>query len=241
MTFAGCSSESSAGDAPRAGYHTYLLPQQYLNNNNPAYLIFNKYETLQESIPANFRTIEDYHILASAQFNVKQFQTATKDYPGIMVIDLRGEYHGLINDLPVSFKALPYNDINANKNHDVMIAQEQFIFNSILPKLSQISIYVKNLNVPPTKSDIKRCTQIKNSITESEAMTNINTMYYRIPVLDHSAPSATNLDALVVLYDTVLRTPHKQWVYLHCHAGKGRTAAATAELIMLKNKKTLVI
>ena len=215
---------------------TYSLTPEYLTPATPAYLIFNQYSSRQKSMPANFRVIKDYQILASAQFTLKQFQNATLTTPGIIDVDLRSEYHGFINAMPVSFKTLPDNNINASKSQDLIIKHEHYLFNRTLRALPYTSIYSENLKAPPTANSVQRCTPTANSMTESQAMAELNNTYYRISELDHLQPSMANLDALVRLYDTRLKSNPKQWVYLHCQGGAGRTTTAIAALIMLKQQ-----
>ena len=228
-----CSNENSANSNCAA----YSLPVTYSIDAKPVYLTASHYKSIQESMPVNFRVIEPYHILASAQFSVMQFQNSTAIYPNIIDVDLRSEYHGFINNIPLTFKVLPNDDINADKSQDLIVQNERHIFTSILPALQQLGIYADNLKAPPDAKSTLVCVPTANAITESDAMAAIHTDYYRITALDHIQPSNVNLDQIVFLYDSKLKNNPKQWIYLHCQGGKGRTTTATAAFVMLKQKE----
>lgn len=232
-----CISACNSGGNSTSSCAPYNLPTQYLNNGNPAYFIMNQATGSNESMPSNYRKIESYNILASAQFSVAQFQYATADYAGIIDVDLRSEYHGFTSNIPTSFKALPNDDINAYITQAQTIESEAYIYNVLLPAQRQVEIYESNLKTAPQSNPAMACTNTVNSITESQAMAGIGVSYYRIAELDHIEPSIQNMDSLVTLYDTQLKNNPNQWVYLHCQGGDGRTTTATAELIMLKQKQ----
>lgn len=212
----------------------YNLPSVYLNNANPTYLVMNQFATRNESLPANFRVIESYHILASGQFSIAQFQYATLGYSDIIDIDLRGEYHGFINGLPNSFKSLPNDDINMFRTSAQITDLESVIYNQLLQPQAVVGIYRHNLKLVPDKNEVIICSKIEDALTESQVMAKLKIQYYRITELDHQEANIANLDALVSLYDQKLKDNPHQWVYLHCQGGDGRTTAATAALIMLK-------
>ncbi|WP_367363785.1 hypothetical protein [Candidatus Tisiphia endosymbiont of Nedyus quadrimaculatus] len=220
----------------RSSCITYMLPSEYLNNGNLAYFQFNNHNKLQELLPKNIRYIEQYNIIASGQFSVNQFKNAIGSKTDIIDVDLRNEYHGF-NDLnPVSFISLPYDDVNANKSQEEIIVREQYLFGSILPTYKQLSIYVNNLKTTPTKKDPAICIPISTK-TEADIMAGLNIDYYRITTLDHREPNRDNLDKMVALFDQKLKLNPSRWVYLHCLGGDGRTTAATAELMMLKQQE----
>ena len=120
----GISSESST-----SVIKPYNLPSKFLDKNNKAYLIFNHYNNFTDKLPSNLRYIPEYHIVASGQFTKSQFKEAIKNVRPIIDVDLRGEYHGFNNDLAVSFKTLPYDDINLKKSQSEIISTEKYIFN----------------------------------------------------------------------------------------------------------------
>lgn len=231
-----CNGDGSSTDCTTT-CSPYNLPAQYLNNNNPAYFIANQSIGLSSSMPTNFRNIEQYKILASAQFSLAQFQTVTAGYSGIIDVDLRSEYHGFTGAIPTSFKALPNDDVNAFRTQNQTVSLESYIYNTLLPAQGVVGVYSDDLKSPPQIGSALLCAKTTSSITESQAMSSIGILYYRIAELDHIEPSVQNLDDMVTLFDTKIKNNPNQWVYLHCQGGDGRTTTATAELIMLKQKQ----
>ncbi|WP_425363320.1 hypothetical protein [Candidatus Tisiphia endosymbiont of Hybos culiciformis] len=220
----------------RSSCITYMLPPEYLNNGNLAYFGFNNHNKLSEFLPKHIRYINQYNIIGSGQFSVNQFKNAIVSKVDIIDVDLRSEYHGFNGLNPVSFISLPYNDSNTNRFQEEIIVQEQYLFNSILPTYKQLSIYINNLKVKPTKNDPTACITIATR-TEDDMMKSLNIDYHRITVLDHREPSNDNLDKMVALFDQKLKLSPSRWVYVHCNGGNGRTTTAIAELIMLKQQE----
>ena len=104
-----------------------------------------------------------------------------------------------------------------------------------LKKDNKLAIYRDNLKTKPNLSNPIEYV-MSNPNTESEVMQSLDIPYYRITQTDHLSPTVENINRLVFLYDTVLKNTPKQWVYLHCAGGKGRTTTVTAMLVMLKQQ-----
>ena len=205
------------------------------NKLNQVYLELNNYKYSAESLPHHLRYLDDYKIIASSQFNESQFVNAIHNKPKVIDVDLRAEYHGFNNGVPFSFIALPNDDINADKLQSVIIPQEEYILHKVLNSYKSIQFYRYNLKSIPDENTPTIC--LNTSIqSESQLMAKYLQSYYRITVTDHLAMSAENIDQLLNLYDTYLKSNPQQWVYLHCQGGDGRTTTATIMLMMLKQK-----
>lgn len=206
------------------------------NKLNQVYLELNNYKYSAESLPHHLRYLDDYKIIASSQFNEAQFVNAIHNKSKVIDVDLRAEYHGFNNGVPFSFIALPNDDINVDKLQSVIIPQEEYILHNVLNDYKSIQFYRYNLKSPPSKDTPMIC--LNSSIqSESQLMAKYKQSYYRITVTDHLAMTTENIDYLVNLYDTYLKSNPEQWVYLHCQGGDGRTTTATIMLMMLKQKK----
>jgi predicted protein tyrosine phosphatase len=213
------------------------LPESWVSPQTSLYLVYNQARNWQLAKPANWRRIESYQLLAGGQFTVAQLAGLAREYPQLIDLDLRSEFHGFVNNYPVSYKALPNNDINRNKSTAWIIQHEELLFNPQLTTPRFLHIYPTNLKQPPSVTT--RCVTIANPVMISESLLcrQLNLRYVRIAVLDHREFSPVNLDALVAFFDAYLATYPQQWVYLHCQGGAGRTTAATAALLMLKQHR----
>lgn len=211
------------------------LGESYLNANNPAYLQLNNYKYVNQKLPPKLRYLDNYRIIASAQFTESQFINAIQNKGKVVDVDLRAEYHGFNNGIPFSYIALPYDNVNFGKSQDVILRQEQQILYDNLAHNKYIKFYSNNLKHVPDVNSPTMC--MASSIkSESDLVAKYNQEYYRITATDHLALSPDNIDHLLALYDARLESNPNQWVYLHCQGGDGRTTTATAILIMLKQK-----
>lgn len=211
------------------------LPDKYLNKSNQAYLNLNNYQYLNQALPYHYRVLANYRIIASGQFSESQFVNATKGFGQVIDVDLRGEYHGFNQGAPFSYIALPNDDENLNKPQKAIINQENHILATWLPQYSNLQFYTYDLKSIPDKNTPVSCMKTKLE-TESQLVSKYNYPYYRITATDHIGMTPENVDQLIDLYDKYLKDNPKQWVYLHCHGGDGRTTSATIILIMLRQK-----
>lgn len=211
------------------------LGESYLNANNPAYLQLNNYKYVNQKLPPKLRYLDNYRIIASAQFTESQFINAIQNKGKVVDVDLRAEYHGFNNGIPFSYIALPYDNVNFGKSQDIILKEEHQILYNDLVHDKYIKFYRNNLKDIPNVNSPTMC--MASSIkSESDLVAKYNQEYYRITATDHLALSPDNIDHLLALYDARLKSNPNQWVYLHCQGGAGRTTTATAILIMLKQK-----
>ena len=214
-----------------------LLGESYLNAANPAYLQLNNYKYLNQKLPAKLRYLDNYKIIASAQFSESQFINAIQNKGKVIDVDLRAEYHGFNNGIPFSYIALPYDNVNFGKSQDIILKDEHQILYNGLANDKYIKFYRNNLKHVPDMNSPTMCLT-SNIKSESDLVAKYNQEYYRITATDHLAMSPDNIDRLLALYDERLKSNPSQWVYLHCQGGAGRTTTATAILIMLKQKSS---
>lgn len=149
--------------------------------------------------------------------------------PTIMV-DLREEPHGYLNDVPVTFsdannqvhrgKQMGPAEVMADERARLQAAREQ----------REVDV------VQQGKDGQDKIVKIAVSSisTEEELATSKGLQYVRIPITDHLHPDDGDAQAIVNL---VRSLPREAWVHCHCRAGKGRTATFMAMMDMMANAK----
>ena len=72
-------------------------------------------------------------------------------------------------------------------------------------------------------------------LSESELASKYRQSYRRLYVQDFTSPTPREVDHFL---EIVKRLPRDKWIYVHCHAGVGRTTTFMAMFDMLRNAKT---
>ena len=219
-------------------------------------LIINSKSELKEDkaqLPRNFRTSEeakklkendlpstkgmqDLNIIGSAQFSDKQMQLVLKHLPplaSIYVVDLRQEWHGFLNGVPVTW----YGIQNASNRGKLVkqIEQEEWLELRKLKEKKDILLFKiveKDKLGQALPETVAIPFQVQNCATEEQLAAKYNLHYIRIPVGDASKPEALEVEKFVHFFDTL---PPNSWIYFHCAAGRGRTTSFMAMYDMLKN------
>ena len=76
-----------------------------------------------------------------------------------------------------------------------------------------------------------------NSVqTEEQFVKSMGVKYYRVPVMDYSAPTPANVDEFLAIYK---KLPKNAWIHVHCEAGVGRTTIFLSLMGMIKNADKL--
>lgn len=170
----------------------------------------------------------------SSQFGLHQLKRLPRNLP-LIVVDLRMEAHGFIDDLPVSFFC-PKNWDRLDVPPRELAGQEQ----RDLKRLKKRG-WVKAYRKLPNSETIgrPRIIRFKRVRTQAEALAHHGIRYERIPIPDHRRPRDEQITQLITLFEAMAAEPH--WMHFHCQAGKGRTTTAMIMWDMFQNAGRLAL
>jgi protein-tyrosine phosphatase len=167
--------------------------------------------------------IQGHYLSGSHQFSGKNIskllgkvKQITDAFDKIIVVDLRMESHGFINDIPITWK-VKNSDANLGKTSAEILQDER-------DRL--IGIFENKVI-----GDI----EVQNVYTEEEVVLKNKFEYVRLPTLDHSRPS----DQVVDDYLDLIKNNRNNWLHVHCNAGMGRTTTFMVLYDMFYNSKDL--
>lgn len=157
----------------------------------------------------------------SGQFTDKTLKEMLTRIPNnnIIIIDLRQEFHGFINKIPICWYC-PRNISNEDKTADEIEDGElKHLKNLLLKKHALVCILTKTSD---NKKVIDKTLNlpVNSYATEQQLVTEINLPYLRLPVINYHIPSNAHIDQFV---DFVKKKPANTWFHFHCRMGKGRT------------------
>nr|ADD13456.1 PTP-like phytase [uncultured microorganism] len=194
-----------------------------------------KFERAPDDIYPSQDGLKELRISGSSYFAKNEFQSLLKKIPAevndIVVLDLRNESHGYINDHAVSWysryktfnKGLTAEQVDEREHNLLKEAQKAGTVN--------IAIQAKDKGVVFT-APIK----VESVMTEQEYVESMGVKYFRIPIMDYSAPTRDNIDRFVEFYKNL---PKTAWIHAHCEAGVGRTTITLSMVDILHNAGTL--
>ena len=95
-----------------------------------------------------------------------------------------------------------------------------------------------NIATQAKDKSIASLTEVKvdSVMTEREFVESLGVKYYRIPIMDYSAPTRANIDQFVKFYKSL---PKDAWIHAHCEAGVGRTTITLQMIDMIRNATKL--
>ncbi len=190
-----------------------------------------KFKRAQNDIYPTQEGLKDLRISGSSYFAKNEFKALLQKIPAevenIVVLDLRNESHGYINDHAVSWysryktfnKGLTAEQVNEREHNLLKEAQKAGTVN--------IAIQAKDKGVVFT-APIK----VESVMTEQEFVESMGVKYFRIPIMDYSAPTRANIDRFVEFYKSL---PANAWIHAHCEAGVGRTTISLSMVDMIHN------
>jgi len=225
------------------------LPGYTQQDNIEGTLVIDEYSNVHRA-PKNFRSseqilkheelnkigIDNLHISGSAQFSKEELRWIINNTKkNILVVDLRQEPHGFVNNYPVTW---------TNNNNWINI--DQLKNNILIDEAHRLrELYdLKYIQIPRAK-DYKNGTINKNGLVqfdihsaerEDQIVNELNAKYYRITVSDHNRPSDSDVDEFLKL---VKNLDSNTWIHFHCRGGKGRTTTFLFMFDMLKNAKNV--
>ena len=195
-----------------------------------------KYNIDPDFVPSD-SGLSSLNISGSAQFSEPQFRELAETLRGcapgkcVVVVDLRQESHGLSHGIPVSVYDLN-NWANAGMSLEEIEKDEQECFGSLVGEV---------IRVYPGTDDGAAGTGIELSVeqfmTEKKLVENEGFGYYRLPIQDHTWPTAEQLDDFIAFVKELDQEvgPDGIWLHFHCQAGKGRTGIMMMVYDMMRN------
>ncbi len=203
------------------------------------------------TMPANFRTaqsqykesktgvyptregLNELQMSGSSYFSKNEFKELLKKIPKerVIVLDLRNESHGYINDDGVSWYSR-YKTYNKGLNASQVNKREK----ALLKDAKEAGTI--NIATQAKDKSIASLTEVKvdSVMTEREFVESLGVKYYRIPIMDYSAPTRANIDQFVKFYKSL---PKDAWIHAHCEAGVGRTTITLQMIDMIHNATKL--
>lgn len=179
--------------------------------------------------------LDELRISGSSVFSKNEFKQLLDVLPAdrkdIVILDLRNESHGYINGHAVSWYSR-YKTFNQGLSSEGVMKREQALLKAAKTAGTvEIAVQAKDKSISfsaPIKVD--------SIMTEKQYVESMGALYYRIPIMDYSAPTAANIDQFIEFYK---RLPKTAWIHAHCEAGVGRTLMALAMVDMIHNARVL--
>lgn len=175
-------------------------------------------------------------ISGSSRFSLKELEMLTDTINRVadgrtkVMIDLRGECHGLVNGAHMSWYG-QNNWSNIGRHREDIVAEEAAIFDSLPGKtITTAEISSDNAYQPMDIADMEVTAEL--TMTERQAVEQQGWTYYRVTALDHAFPSDEVIDQFLDIYRAL---PANAWLHFHCHKGNGRTTTFMSFYDMLRN------
>lgn len=205
----------------------------------------------EEHMPNNFRTMQspfrqlpgcdiqpsreglnEMQLSGSSYFSENEFREMMKQLPSkrVVVLDLRAESHGYLNEDGVSWYSA-YKAANRGLSSIEINQVEKGLLVDDRNKMVSVAALAKDKSVSATTE-----MEVNSAITEREFVETQQIKYYRLPVVDYDAPSYANVDEFLDFYKNL---PTDTWIHAHCEAGEGRTTMFLSMIDMLHNARKL--
>ena len=176
--------------------------------------------------------LEKLHASASSCFSEQELEAILATVPvsadKFYDIDLRGESHGYLDGIAVSWFA-PHDWGNDGRKADIILPLEKEQLSSLTGQ-GACQIYRfdddKNVLLEPI---LQTYSKVR---TEEELLRQHGAHYYRLALQDHFRPEDSDVDQFVEFYKQL---PKDAWLHYHCFAGMGRTTIFFVMHDILKN------
>jgi len=168
----------------------------------------------------------------SAQFSKQSFQTLLNVLPlkKVIVVDMRQESHGFVNEMPVSWYA-ENNWANVGRSLAYIEMDEKHRLHQLL---EEGTAKVCQKMSEEARMDCNLSFKVATVATEQQLCYDAGVAYHRLPVTDHSPPDNVQIDHFIAI---VKGQPRDAWVHIHCAGGSGRTTALLCFYDMMHNAK----
>ena|SRR3990167_1699915 len=207
----------------------------------------------QQEFPGRFRTtsdalpvdttyskegLENVRAAGSQQFSTNGLRAVLAKLPSksVIVVDLRRESHGHMNDSAVSWFG-PQNAANETKTPDQIKQSESRLLARL--KKSRFKWIYRIIEksddgyIEKVSKEFMHVTSVKS---EQQLAEEFHAGYKRFYVEDFHAPDDATIARFVNL---VKHLPQDTWLYFHCRAGRGRTTTFMTMYDMMRNAKTV--
>lgn len=182
------------------------------------------YQTGLPGVPSR-KGLDLLRVAASGQFTeytLLFMKNRLPDDATITVVDLREESHGFVNGLPISWELPNTTWTNRGKTLEEIEQDETERLQDLLKQGAVV--------LDPDTSPLK--IEIGHVQTEKELVEAAGMRYVRLPITENHPPTDAQVDQLVQL---MLNLPKNEWLYAHCHGGRGRATLFTAMYDILIN------
>ena len=173
-------------------------------------------------------------ISGSAQFSVPQFRTlaaSLRECAGdrtVYIFDLRQESHVFVNEgIPLS-RYGAHNWANEGMTLEEIEADESDRFGAMIN--STIKAYARKDDTPIEPPMVIK---VQSVMTEKELVESEGFEYIRLPIRDHSWPTAESIDTFISFVKSI--DPDQAWLHFHCMGGRGRTGVMMMIYDMMMN------
>ena len=192
-----------------------------------------QYKTAKDGIYPSREGLDNLRQSGSSFFSKNEFKELLKHVPAkdLVVIDLRNESHGYINDDGISWYSR-YKTFNKGQSAKEIDRREKSMLETA--KMNQnvdIATLDKHKDIASQKVE-----HVNSVQTEEQFVKSMGVKYYRVPVMDYSAPTPANVDEFLAIYK---KLPKNAWIHVHCEAGVGRTTIFLSLMDMIKNADKL--
>lgn len=177
--------------------------------------------------------LNDLKLSGSSSFAKNEFKEMIKYLPkkDVVILDLRNESHGYINDNAVSWYSR-YKTFNKGKNAQEVDEREHKLLENVLNNNNiDIATLAKDKSISTLTNE-----KVESVMTEKEFVESQGFKYYRIPVMDYTAPTVENVEQFLSFYKSL---PKNTWIHAHCEQGIGRTTIFLSMIDMINNADKL--
>lgn len=175
--------------------------------------------------------LNDLRMSGSSFFAKNELKNVIKNIPtnkkNIIVLDLRNESHGYINDDGISWYSR-YKTYNKGLTAKQVEQREKKLLDDAK---NNGAVNIATLDKKKSIASVKQVT-VNSVQTEKDYVKSLGLKYYRIPIMDYSAPTRANIDQFVDFYKHLSKDA---WIHDHCEAGVGRTTIVLSMIDMIHN------
>ena len=153
----------------------------------------------------------------------------------VIVVDLRQESHGFINDIPVSWYSQK-NWANLGMGADGVGKDESDRLAALVGKaVPVVRVLAKDAEgfITDHRTDQIEVTRAE---TEQEVTSRLGLEYLRLALTDHYPPVESEVARFVEFFKAL---PKSTWLHFHCHGGDGRTTTFMLMCDIMRNAQRL--
>ena len=192
-----------------------------------------EYKKSETGVYPTRQGLDELHMSGSSYFSKNEFKELLTKIPkeNLIILDLRNESHGYINDDGVSWYSR-YKTYNKGLDAKTVDQRETALLNDAKRSGTvNIATQAKDKSIASLTA-----VRVDSVMTEQQFVESMGVKYYRIPIMDYSAPTRANIDQFIAFYKAL---PKDAWIHVHCEAGIGRTTIMLQMIDMIHNASKL--